>query len=75
MRIRALPFMRRMRDYIERYDSVFVVELNRDGQMHMLLSMEYPDLAEKLISISRIDGLPFTAEQILEHVQIDELKL
>jgi 2-oxoglutarate ferredoxin oxidoreductase subunit alpha len=75
MRIRALPFMKRVRDYIERYDRVFVVELNRDGQMHMLLSMEYPDLAEKLLSISRIDGLPFTAEQILEHVQIDELKL
>jgi len=72
MRIRALPFMKQVRDYLEHYDRVFVVELNRDGQMHMLLSMEYPDLAGKLISISRNDGLPFTAEQILEQVQINE---
>lgn len=71
MRIRALPFTKQVHDYIEHFDRIYVVELNRDGQMHMLLLMEYPDLAKKLVSISRIDGLPITAGQILDHIQID----
>ncbi len=69
MRIRALPFGESVRAFIERYDRHYVIELNRDGQMHKLLLMEFPDLSERMISISRIDGLPATADWIVSQVQ------
>jgi 2-oxoglutarate ferredoxin oxidoreductase subunit alpha len=69
MRIRALPFGESVRAFIERYDRHYVIELNRDGQMHKLLSMEFPELAERMTSISRLDGLPATADWIVSRVQ------
>ncbi len=69
MRIRALPFAESVRAFIEGYDQLFVIELNRDGQMHKLLSMEFPELAGRIGSIARIDGLPATADWIVTQVQ------
>jgi 2-oxoglutarate ferredoxin oxidoreductase subunit alpha len=71
MRIRALPFTEDVRSFIERYQRLYVIELNRDGQMYKLLSMEYPDLAEKTESLSRSDGLPLTAAWILDNLFLD----
>jgi 2-oxoglutarate ferredoxin oxidoreductase subunit alpha len=71
MRIRSLPFSENVRDFIQRYQRLYVIELNRDGQMHKLLSMEYPELAEKTYSLSRSDGLPLTASWILDNLPVD----
>ena len=38
-----------------------MVEMNRDGQLHQLLSLEYMQEAMKLKSIAYTDGLPMTA--------------
>jgi hypothetical protein len=35
--------------------------MNRDGQLHQLLSLEYPQDTAKLKSIAYTDGLPMTA--------------
>jgi len=71
MRIRSLPFSEKVRDFVQRYQRLYVIELNRDGQMHKLLSMEYPELAEKTYSLSRSDGLPLTASWILDNLPVD----
>jgi 2-oxoglutarate ferredoxin oxidoreductase subunit alpha len=48
MRLRALPINGDVRDFIEKYDKLLVVELNRDGQLWEIHKMELPDLATKL---------------------------
>jgi 2-oxoglutarate ferredoxin oxidoreductase subunit alpha len=68
LRLRALPIGEEVQEFVEKHDIVYVLELNRDGQMHRILTIELPSLAEKLISVSRVDGLPMTANWILEQI-------
>ena len=42
LRVRALPFTEDVTDFIQKHDPVYVVEMNRDGQMAQLLHIEYP---------------------------------
>jgi hypothetical protein len=42
--------------------------MNRDGQMHQLLSIEFPEFALNLHSIAYADGLPMTAKFICESI-------
>ena len=74
MRIRALPFSDAVRDFIQAHKRNYVLELNRDGQLHEILLIEYPDLAIHLTSRSYIDGLPMTAEWIIDSIKAKEQK-
>jgi len=49
-----------------------VVELNRDGQMRQLLSLEVPECASRLISLAHLDGLPLSAEWVERTVRTRE---
>ena len=40
MRLKALPISNAVKDFVARYDRVYVIELNRDGQMHNILQSE-----------------------------------
>ena len=66
MRIRALPFTSEVSEFVRSHDKNFVVELNRDGQLHQLLSLEYPSEVSKLVSLAYHDGLPLTARRVLD---------
>lgn len=68
MRVRALPFSKEVREFIESHQRNYVLELNRDGQLHQLLSLEYCDMTSRLTSLSYIDGLPMTADWIVQSV-------
>jgi 2-oxoglutarate ferredoxin oxidoreductase subunit alpha len=72
LRLRALPVSSQVLDFIRKYPRVYVVENNRDGQMHSILSLELPDCASELISISHIDGLPLSADWIQEAILAEE---
>lgn len=74
MRIRALPFTQEVRKFIEDHEYCYVVEMNRDGQLHQLLTIEYPDLATRLISLAHTDGLPLTARRVREAILAKEDK-
>ena len=74
LRIRSLPPGNEVRDFIESHDHVYVVELNRDGQMHRILSMEFPDLVNRLISLTKHDGLPLAAAWVTQAVKVKEKK-
>lgn len=72
MRLRALPINHEVREFVARHDRVYVIEMNRDGQMHSILTLEMPDLATRLKSIAYLDGMPLTARWIVETMQQKE---
>jgi 2-oxoglutarate ferredoxin oxidoreductase subunit alpha len=69
MRLRALPFNENERAFIEAYDRVYVIEMNHTGQMHQILSVEFPDLTPRLVSLTHNNGLPLTARWIVEAIE------
>jgi 2-oxoglutarate ferredoxin oxidoreductase subunit alpha len=68
LRLRALPINEELRSFVAIHDCVFVVELNRDGQMHQILTTELPDLATRLTSLAYLDGMPLTARRIIDQI-------
>jgi 2-oxoglutarate ferredoxin oxidoreductase subunit alpha len=72
MRIRGIPFTEDVGKFIESHEQNFVVEMNRDGQMYQLLLVEYPHLANRLISVAFNDGLPATAKWVKDSILIKE---
>jgi 2-oxoglutarate ferredoxin oxidoreductase subunit alpha len=72
MRIRAIPFSRDVREFIAGHERNYVVELNRDGQMHQLLTLDFLEHATKLIPAQHLDGMPLTAKQVLTKIKTEE---
>ena len=68
LRIRALPANGTIHEFLDRYDSVYLVEQNRDAQMAGILKAEYPEVTAKIGSILHYDGLPIDAEWIVGEV-------
>jgi 2-oxoglutarate ferredoxin oxidoreductase subunit alpha len=56
------------------HDHIFIVEMNRDGQMNQLLKLEYSHCVDKFISLAFLDGLPLTARWICEQINAKEVK-
>lgn len=72
LRLRAIPFTQEVTDFVRDHEKVYVVELNRDGQLHQLLSLEYANQCVKLISLAHLDGLPLTARWVEEAIKAKE---
>jgi 2-oxoglutarate ferredoxin oxidoreductase subunit alpha len=68
MRVRAVPFHSEVESFIASYDQVFVVELNREGQLRQLLTMDFPKLAARLVPTNFSDGLPLTARWVVDAI-------
>ena len=68
LRVRAIPFTREVTDFVNKYDQVFIVEMNRDGQMNQLLTLDYPKLAAKFKSVAYGDGMPASARWVREGI-------
>jgi len=68
LRLRAYPFSQEVRDFIANHEKVYVVEMNRDGQMRQLLELEVPEMATRLVSVAKGDGLPLTARWIMNTI-------
>jgi 2-oxoglutarate ferredoxin oxidoreductase subunit alpha len=66
IRLRALPFNHEVAEFVGRYERVYVVELNRDGQMQAILQAELPELATRFMSLAHLDGMPLTARWVVE---------
>lgn len=74
LRVRSYPFGKEVETFIKQYETLYVVELNRDGQMKQLLTVAYPKQAGKLVSIARSDGLSATANWIVTEIKTKEDK-
>src|SRR5512143_1113925 len=72
LRVRAVPFTAEVRKFVEKHERLYVIDMNRDGQLHQLLTLEYPEFAARLISVAHGDGMPASArwvrEGILAHI-------
>jgi 2-oxoglutarate ferredoxin oxidoreductase subunit alpha len=75
MRVRAVPFTREMGEFIQSHSRNYVVEMNRDGQLFQLLTLEYSNQAGKILSLAHTDGLPLTARRLLGGILTNEEKL
>jgi 2-oxoglutarate ferredoxin oxidoreductase subunit alpha len=64
LRLRAFPFPQSVPDFIAAHDKVFVVEQNRDAQMHSMLVNELDVDPAQLVRVLHYDGTPITARFI-----------
>ncbi len=69
MRVRAFPFGKAFRDFVESHERVFVIEQNRDAQFRSLMMIELGVDASKLVSVLNYDGMPITAENIYRQIR------
>jgi len=74
LRLRAIPFTQEVTDFVRDHERLYVVEMNRDGQVNQLLSLAYANQCVKLTSLARLDGLPMTARYVEENIKINEVK-
>jgi 2-oxoglutarate/2-oxoacid ferredoxin oxidoreductase subunit alpha len=72
MQVKAIPFTTEVKQFLASHDVNYVVELNRDGQLHQLLSLDYPEFATKMVSLAHIDGLSLTAKWVVDAVLAKE---
>ncbi|HZW02357.1 MAG TPA: 2-oxoacid:acceptor oxidoreductase subunit alpha [Anaerolineaceae bacterium] len=69
LRLRAIPFSEEVDAFINTHERIYVVELNQQGQLRQLLSMNYPEAATKFVGLAHMDGLPLTARWIRERIE------
>jgi 2-oxoglutarate ferredoxin oxidoreductase subunit alpha len=69
LRLRAFPFPKSVKEFIESHEKVFVVEQNRDAQMHTLLMNELDIVNSNLIKVLHYDGTPITARFIVKAIE------
>lgn len=68
LRIRALPSSDLVKEFIQQYDRVLLVEQNRDAQMAGILRADYPELASRIHSVLHYNGLPLDAETVVNGI-------
>ena len=69
MRLRAFPFPASVEAFIAEHEQVYVVEQNRDAQMHSLLVNELSIDPAKMIKVLHYDGTPITARFITDYIR------
>jgi 2-oxoglutarate ferredoxin oxidoreductase subunit alpha len=75
LRLRAFPFHQDVHEFIRNHDRVYVVEQNRDGQMHELLKLDAaPDQVTKLRRVLHYNGLPIDARSVTDEIISQEGK-
>ncbi len=68
LRVRALPFTKEVDAFLAKYDQVFIVEMNRDGQMAQIMMTEYPQYAPNFRTVAYGDGMPASAKWVREGI-------
>jgi len=69
MRLRAFPFPATVEAFIAEHEQVYVVEQNRDAQMHSILVNELSIDPAKMIKVLHYDGTPITARFITDFIR------
>jgi len=68
LRVRAFPFSEDVEKFLAGHELLFVVEQNRDAQLRSLLTLETAVDKAKLRSLLHYNGLPVSADFIVEGV-------
>lgn len=72
LRLRAIPFTNEVEEFLKTHRRVYVVEMNRDGQLKQILTMNYPQQGGKITSVAYTDGLPLTARFVQGAITMQE---
>lgn len=68
LRLRALPITDTVKDFLRENDKIFVIEMNHDGQLREILTVEMPEESTKLVSSTLNNGLSLTAKWIRDDI-------
>lgn len=68
LRVKAVPFTKELRQFVEAHDRIYVVEQNRDAQLRDLITLEMPEHATKLRSVRHYNGLPIDARSVTDAI-------
>ncbi len=75
MRVRAVPFTDDVEQFVRDHERIYVVEINRDGQLRQILLLNMPvDQATKLRSAACLDGMPLSARWVKDAIMSQEEK-
>ena len=70
LRVRAVPLSDQVTDFVRGHERLYVIEMNRDGQLYDMLRLHVPaDLVGRLSSIRRYDGQPIPADAIIRPIR------
>ena len=73
-RVRALPLHSEVQEFVERHNTVIILEINRDAQLYGIMRKEFPNhLLNKMHSVAFSDGMPPRASLYSERI-MDVLK-
>jgi 2-oxoglutarate ferredoxin oxidoreductase subunit alpha len=72
LRLRALPTTKEFQAFVAKYDRLYVVENNFDGQMRHILQTDAPAKAAAMRGITLCDGLPLTGLWIAQSIVTSE---
>lgn len=68
MRLKAFPFSKKVEEFVNSHDKIFIIEQNRDAQLKSLFMIELDVNPNKIISVLNFDGLPITADNIMKQI-------
>lgn len=68
LRVRGFPFGAPVREFLARHEKHIVIELNRDGQLRSLLTLETGTDPARLRSLTEYGGLPLGTNQVVAGV-------
>ncbi|MEJ2758271.1 MAG: 2-oxoacid:acceptor oxidoreductase subunit alpha, partial [Anaerolineales bacterium] len=74
LRLRSLPLHKEVYKFIEGKKTVYIVEMNRDGQLFQILNINYPNVCGKMVSLPKHDGLPLSATWLTNAILEKERK-
>ncbi|MFK7929133.1 MAG: 2-oxoacid:acceptor oxidoreductase subunit alpha [Myxococcota bacterium] len=69
MRIRAFPFPDTVESFLREHEHNYVIEQNRDGQLHSLLLLETQIERDRITSVPDYGGLPLSAQVVIRGVE------
>lgn len=73
-RVKAFPFSQSVFEFIEKHDSIYVVEQNRDAQLRSLLILDGDIDPAKLVPMLHYDGMPINATFVIDKVLEESAK-
>ncbi|MCB9594754.1 MAG: 2-oxoacid:acceptor oxidoreductase subunit alpha [Sandaracinaceae bacterium] len=69
MRVRAFPFPDEVEAFLREHEHNYVVEQNRDGQLHRLLLLETGIERERISSVVDYGGMPLSKAVVMQGIQ------
>ncbi len=67
-RVKAFPFTKAIKEFIDKHERVYVLEQNRDAQLRSLLILDANAEPAKLVSMLHYNGMPLSSSFVVKRV-------